>query len=91
MHIFDITDKFGRIIYLSKERWQHVAREHNVAVEEIKHALMMPLVVRQSKYDSKVKWYYRFNKQKKNYLFVSVKYLNGKGFVITAYFVRRIK
>lgn len=34
--------------------------------------------------------YYKDRKKKAKFLQVVVKYLNGEGFVITAYFVRRI-
>ncbi|GAI26275.1 unnamed protein product, partial [marine sediment metagenome] len=42
-------------------------------------------------YDSNKKDYYKYYKNRKQYLKVIVNYLNGNGFVISAYFVRNIK
>ena len=93
-NIFDITDKSGRKIRLTDEAWKHISKEHPDlgSLEEIKEALINPLIIKQSKYDPEtVRWYYRYNKEKRRYLFVAVKYLNREGFVITAYFMRNIK
>ncbi len=75
------------------ERWKHIVQEHPrvIYVEEIKQTMKRPSTIRQSTYDKNVRWYYSFNKQKKRYLMVSVKYLNGDGFIITAYYTRNIK
>lgn len=92
-HIFVVEDKTNRKIRLTKERWKHIVNEHpELSVEEIKETLMNPLMIKSSKYDPKyVRWYYKFNKTKKRYIFVSVKYLNGEGFIITAHYMRKIK
>tara|TARA_Y100000310_G_scaffold331372_1_gene404806 strand:- start:101 stop:385 length:285 start_codon:yes stop_codon:yes gene_type:complete len=92
-NIFSIKDKTGRTIRLTDERWKHIAREHSQITnhEELKETLENPVIIRKSKYDSKVAWYYRSNKKKKLYLMVSVKYLNGEGFIITAFYTRKIK
>lgn len=92
--IFAIRDKTKREIYLTKERWQHITQEHpNIDdLEAIKGALAYPDTIRASKYDpNHVRWYYRYNKRLRRYLFVAVKYLNGEGFVITAYYMRSIQ
>ncbi len=94
MHIFKIKDKSNRIIRLTKERWKHIAKEHPEIqdFEEIRTALISPLRIKPSKYDpDHVHYYYKFNKEKKRYFMVAVKYLNGEGFIITAYYMRRIK
>lgn len=93
-NIFEVRDKTNRKIRLTSERWKHIATEHpNVTnIEEIKDTIIKPLVVKQSKYDPKsVRWHYSFNKAIKRYLFVAVKYINGDGFIITAYYMRNIK
>ena len=93
IHIFEIVEKSGRKIRLTEERWKHIANEHpSISHEEIKNVLIGPIVIKPSKYDpAHVRWYYSFNKVKKLYLMVAVKYLNGEGFVITAYYMRNIK
>ncbi len=89
-----MIDKSKRIIRLTQERWKHIAKEHPEIrdFEEIKNALIFPFRIKPSKFDpEQVHYYYKFNKEKKRYLMIAVKYLNGEGFIITAYYMRRIK
>lgn len=91
--IFEIEDRYGRKVYLSKERWKHILSEHPYMInklEDIKDTIICPLTVKGSKYDEKVRFYYKQFKENKKYLFVPVKYLNGKGFIITSFFVRNL-
>ncbi len=91
--MLEIKDKTGRKIRLTKESWKHITNEHPEITdfEEIKQTLINPLTIKTSTYNTDVRWYYRLNKERKRYLMVSVKYLNGEGFVITAYYMRKIK
>lgn len=92
--IFEVKDKSGRSIYLSKERWIHINQEHpEVApfMEDIKDAIVTPVRIIQYEYDKKVRYYYKYFKQQLLYLLVIVKYLNNHGFIVTAYFVRNIR
>ena len=97
MKLFEVTDKSGRTIYITRERWSHIASEHPAVadrVEEIKEALSTPLAIRESENDPKVRLYYRYYKNiklKEKYLLVVVKYLNGEGVIITSHYVNRIK
>ena len=94
MLLFEVVDKSRRNIHLSMERWKHIAAEHpEVAdLEEIKKTIIEPDKITPSFYDPEyVSYYYRFIKRLKRYLMVAVKYLNGCGFIITAYLVRSIK
>lgn len=96
-HIFQLTDKSGRKIHLSSERWTHINQEHPEAsnhLEEIKETLKNPTKVKTYEYDEDVRYYYNYYKSRQSpakYLLVIVKYLNGNGFIITAYFVKKIK
>ena len=61
-------------------------------IENIKNALISPLVM-QYEDDKSILYFYKEFKQMlklERYLLVSVKYLNGKGFVITAFFTNKI-
>ena len=94
-YIFEIIDKTGRVIHLSKERWnEHIRLEHPDIrdSEEIEQTILNPdKIVEQ---DESVYNYYKFFKHKKSklkYLKVIVNYLNGEGYVITAYFVANIR
>ena len=92
--IFEIKDKSGRKIHLSKERWSHIVTEHyklGSKIEDIKDTLTNPLTIRQSKYREDVVFYYRYHKNLSKHLLVSVKYLNGEGYVITAFYTRKLE
>ena len=94
-NIFEVRDKTGRTIYLSNKRWKdHILVEHPYLtnkLEEIKETLIKPTIILQSKYDEKVSYYFSWNKKTKEYLMVAVKYLNGSGFIITAYYVKNLR
>ena len=86
-------DKSKRKVYLSQERWGHITAKHkNMAnkLEDIKRALINPLIIVPHKYNENMKNYYLYYKLDKDYLLVSVKYLNGNGFVATAFITKKI-
>jgi len=87
--VFEVTDKTGRKIHLSRERWSHVRQEHPEIVypEEVEKVLINPVKIISSDRDPKVRWYFLYNKQRKRYL----KYLNGEGYVITAHYTVKIQ
>tara|TARA_B100000315_G_scaffold214529_1_gene213162 strand:+ start:1380 stop:1706 length:327 start_codon:yes stop_codon:yes gene_type:complete len=95
-YVFEILDKTKRKIHLSKERWKHITLPSSLHsymtnyLEEIKQTLIKPDKIIQSiNNDSKVN-YYKYYKERKQYLKTIVKYLNGNGFVITSYFIKNI-
>ena len=92
-YVFEVKDKIGRKIHLSKERWKHIRIEHPEIIEpeEIKRVLIDSNKLLKSNRDPNVRWYYFYNKKRKRYLKVSVKYLNGEGFVITAHYTTKIQ
>lgn len=82
------------MIHLSDERWRHILNEHpklTGSMEHIKETLATPLAIKQSVYGENVHYYYRWYKERKRYLFVAVKYLNGSGHIITAFYMRAMK
>ena len=87
--IFEIKDGNGRIIYLSRERWKHIVIRHpelSNSLDNIKQTIILSYLVVQDKYDPRLYYYHIFLKRIKEYLIVSVKYLNGEGFIITAFY-----
>ncbi len=96
-HIFEIIDKTKRKIRLTKRQWRETNLKHpNMAsyLEEIKETLIKPDKITDYSLDENVRYYYQFFKHinsKNKYLLVIVKYLNGEGFVIKAYFESKIK
>ena len=95
--IFEIKDKHGKEIHLSKERWTHINQDHPEMadyIEEIKETLKNPDKIATFSFEENVKRCYKYFKSRTSpakHLLAIVKYLNGKGFIITAYFVRHIK
>ena len=91
--IFEAKDKSGRTIYLTDERWKHILKHQEMSnqTEQIKDTLLQPDKITEVDYDTDVRFYYRYYKDRKEYLFVSVKYLNGEGFIITSFYTDKIK
>jgi len=62
-------------------------------LEEIINIIKKPQVIRKSEEDENVCYFYKEHKEMESnerYLFVSVKYLNNHGFVITSFFTNKI-
>ena len=59
-------------------------------LEEVKESITHPDKIFSSIYDKTKASYYKYYKERKEYLKVLVNYLNGEGFVITAYFTRNM-
>ena len=60
MRLFEIIDKSGRKIYVTNERWSHIASEHPAIadkIEDIKDTLSKPLTVTQSENNPKIKFF----------------------------------
>ena len=94
--IFEVIDKKGRKIYLSSKTWSHITRKHPYIanyLEEMKETIQRPDKTTDWSLDEDVRYNYRYykNKDPPKYLLVIVKYLNGTGFVISAYFRSYIK
>ena len=93
MKVFEIEDKNKKVIYLTKERWAHIQRHPSMLnkIDAIKEALQHPDKITPFEFDPNVRFFYKYHKSRKEYLFASVKYLNGEGFVITSFFTNKIK
>ena len=95
-YIFEIIDKTGRKIRLTKRQWGHITSPTSPHaymtnyLEEIKQTLVNPDKTINSIYDDYKSNYYKYYKNKKRYLRIIIKYLNGDGFVISAYFVKHV-
>ncbi len=91
-NIFELVDKTGRKIHLTKERWAHIRKDHpQVEQEEIETTLKNPTQILQI--NDKKYYYFHYFKHKnfqKKFLRVIVKYKNSQWLVMTAYFVAYI-
>ena len=95
--IFETIDKIGKKIRLTDKQWAHVVEDHPYManhIEEMKETIEKADKITISMMDENVRYYYKYYKNKKGfnkYSLVIVKYLNGDGFVISSYFVNKIK
>ncbi len=86
-----------RRIRLTSKHWNHItspASPHAYMTNhsnKIKETLPNPDKIIPNIYDDFKSSYYKFYKNDRRYLRAIIRYLNGEGFVITAYFVRNIK
>ncbi len=90
--ILELKDKHGRIIYLTDERYKHILKhpEMEKSIGIIEETIKIPHKITGISFDPYIKYFYSHYKSRKSkakYLRVVVKYTNGEGFVITAYFV----
>ncbi|MBI2669486.1 hypothetical protein HYX14_06615 [Candidatus Woesearchaeota archaeon] len=93
MWIFSVEDKSGRNIHLSKERFAHIQKHPEIVnnTERIIETLQNPDVITTLESDEQVKFYFKYYKDHRQYLFISVKYLNGDGFIITSFYTDKIQ
>lgn len=95
-YVFEIIGKSSKKIHLSKERWAHIRKKHPEVenLELMKETIRNPDKITDYLFDETIHYYYKYFKDKKSptkYLLISVKYLNGEGYVVTAYFEKHIK
>lgn len=93
--LFEVNDKSKRSIYLTKERWLHILKHPDMhdQFDFMIAILQRPIKIVPLSWDSQTVYYYGYFKNRRSkakYLRVVVKYLNGEGFIITAYFVEGI-
>ncbi len=94
-HKFEVIDKSKRKVHLTKERWAHITTKHPYMtnyLEEVKETIKNPEKVISHEIGNLFD-YYKYSKNIKNklkLLKVVVKYLNGEGFILSAYFVTRV-
>lgn len=88
-YIFELVDKADKRIYLTKERWTHIRRDHpEVELEENEQTILKPIKI--LKIDEDKYYYFHYFKHKelpKKFLRVTVKYKNNTWLIMTAHFV----
>lgn len=93
-YIFEVTDKNGKKVHLTKERLKHIQKHPHMhePIEKIKEALKNPIAIRYENNNDTIYFYKEFKQMHKSerYLLVSVKYLNGEGFVVTSFHTNKI-
>ncbi len=92
--VFEIIDKTGRKIRLTRKQYSHICKKHPMIsnyFEEIRETLIKPDKIINSNNNKNIGFYCKFYKKLKTpyqNILVIVKYLNGEGFIISAYFVK---
>ncbi len=80
-----------RIFHQSTQRFILQHQEMTNQVERMRETLQRPDAILNSSTDQQVHYYFRYYKERREYLFISVKYLNGDGFIITSHYTDKIK
>ena len=81
--LFEIEDRNGKLIRLTTEQWTHINEEHPDVSnpEEIREAILTPTLIKPSaRNPENAKAFYRYNKEKKRYLFVAVNCSKSEAF-----------
>lgn len=96
-YIFEINDKGGKKIRLTEKQWKHIQKHPHMhiyeSIENIKNTIKNPTTIRYNKEDESIIFYYKEFKDmsaEERYLLISVKYLNGNGFIITSFYTNKI-
>lgn len=91
--LFVIKDKSGRKIHLSRERWGHIQKHPEMCnqLQNMINTLKSPDKIIHFKFDPQVRMYFKRINEIKRFIMVSVKYLNGTGFIITSFCTDKIK
>nr|MBI4156490.1 hypothetical protein [Candidatus Woesearchaeota archaeon] len=94
-NVFEIVDKTGRKIRLTKERWKHINLRHPYMtnyLKEVEETIKSPQKIISHDMGDLFDYYnyFKHKKGKLKFLKAVVKYLNGKGFILSAYFVTHI-
>jgi len=65
-HIFEVTDKSGKKVHLSKERWKHVLKHPHMdnQIDSIQDTLKSPTTIRYFEGDDKIRYFYKEFKER---------------------------
>lgn len=91
--LFNVTTPLGKQIRTTEQYWQEITTFKHPQLAgkllEVELTLIDPDSIRRSRSDEHVYLYYKHLGQSK--LCVVVRYLNGEGFIVTAYYTKKEK
>ncbi len=91
--LLEVKAASGKVIRTTKSHWDLISKLKHPEIEgketEVKNCLTNPVEIRKSSEDPEVYLYYSPYVQ--YYICVVARYLNGDGFIITAYITDKIK
>ena len=96
MPVFEIISKIEKKIRLTEMQWAHIVYKHpemENQLEKMILTLIIPDLVYYSPREENYQYYKYFDETPitKKYLLVIVKHLNDEGFIITSFFISKIK
>ncbi len=94
--IFSVVSCLGKMIELTAVQWSHITLRHRELrgqIAKMKLTLVEPDRVYYSSSEGTHYFYRRFARTpvSQKYLLLVVKHRNGQGFIITAFFTRRVR
>ncbi len=94
--VFEVTSRLGTKIRLSDIQWSHIEVRHKELrgqLDEMKLALIEPDTVYYSAAEETYHYYKKFSRTpvSEKFLLLVSKHQDGEGFIITAFFVARIR
>lgn len=88
-----VATPLGKYVRTTEEYWRYIVtfKHPSMAgnIREVELALADPDNIRKSRSDDRVYLYYR--RAGNRIICVAVRHLNGDGFIITAYFTKKVK
>ena len=96
MVVFELRSKLGKRVRLTQVQWKHITTRHRELRRQrarIRRTLQDPDFVLYSHSDDNYQYYKFFPKTPvtEKHLLVVVRHLNDEGFVLTAFFLRKIR
>jgi len=94
--VFDVKSRLDRKVRLTDIQWSHIETRHKELrgqLNKMKQTLIDPDIVYHSAAEETHQYYRKFTKTPvtEKYLLLVVKHQDGEGFIITAFFVGRIR
>lgn len=89
--MLSFRDKSGRIIRLTEERIKHIYKhpEMQNKLDLVEKTITNSDYVEEDLYRRKILYYYRYIKEEKKYVMVTVKLTNSHGYILTAYLTEK--
>jgi len=96
MVVFEVISKIGKKIRLTEVQWAHMSSKHPELVNQIDKmiaTLQKPDYVYHSPEEENFHYlkFFRQTPITEKYLLLIIKHLNGEGFIITGFFVSKIR
>lgn len=95
-NVFEVTSRLGKKIRLSDIQWSHIEARHKEMrgqLDKIKLTLVEPDTVYYSASEETHHYYKKFSSTpvSEKFLLLVARHQDGEGFIITAFFVARIR